>query len=145
MSEALASAHRPGRLSLLAKLRLAAEVLAAYARVRAQLRRADLPTLVGRLRDGAEPADGPPEAAAHAEGLRLARAATRTTDLLPTGARCLVRSLVLTALLARRGAWGTLVIGVSPGEQFGAHAWVELGGRPLLPPDEESYARLVEL
>jgi hypothetical protein len=44
-----------------------------------------------------------------------------------------MRSLVLTALLSRRGIASTLVIGVRPGGEFGAHAWVEHEGAPLLP------------
>jgi hypothetical protein len=54
-------------------------------------------------------------------------------------------SLVLVELLARRGTSSSLVIGVSPGSSFGAHAWVELEGRPLLPPHGESFQRLAEL
>ncbi|MEX2196013.1 MAG: lasso peptide biosynthesis B2 protein [Thermoleophilaceae bacterium] len=145
MSSALALDHRPGRLSPLRKLRLGAEALAAYARVRRALRGSDLPTAVGRLRGQAAPPQRPPDDRAYAAGLRLARASSRTITLLPTDSRCLMRSLVLTAMLARRDVAGTVVIGVSPGEEFGAHAWVELGGRPLLPPDEATYGRLVEL
>lgn len=137
--------HRAGRLPVLHKLRLAAESLAIYVRVRRLLRGADLPTVVERLRGAAAPSQGPPDPASYAAGLRLARASTRTISLLPTDSRCLMRSLVLTGLLARRDVAGTLVIGVSPGEEFGAHAWVELGGQPLLPPDETTYGRLVEL
>ena len=142
---ALASEHRPWRLSPLAKARLAAEVIATYARVRHHVRRSDLPSVVARLRGEAEPLDGPPDGPVYEAGLRLARATSRTITKLPVDSRCLMRSLVLTALLARRDVSGTVVIGVRPGEEFGAHAWVELGGRPLLPPDEAIYARLVEL
>ena len=137
--------HSPGPLSPLRKVRLAGEILGSYARVRRHLRRADLPTVVERLRGGAGTPAAPPDGPDYEAGLRLARATTRTITKLPMDSRCLVRSLVLTTLLARRGVAGTLVIGVSPGEEFGAHAWVELGGKPLLPPDEATYARLVEL
>ena len=135
----------PGRLSPLRKVRLGAEAIAAYARVRRLLRGSDLPTVVQRLRGQAAAPAVPPGQHEYAAGLRLARASSRTIALLPTDSRCLMRSLVLTAMLARRDVAGTVVIGVSPGEEFGAHAWVELGGRPLLPPDEETYGRLVEL
>lgn len=145
MTAALARGHRAGRLPPLHKVHLAAEVIATYVRVRRLLRRADLPTVVERLRGGAPAPEGPPDRAAYEAGLRLARATSRTVTKFPWDSRCLMRSLVLTALLARREAGGTLVIGVCPGEEFGAHAWVELGGRPLLPPDEHTYARLVEL
>jgi hypothetical protein len=56
-----------------------------------------------------------------------------------------MQSLTLSALLARRGYASKLVIGVQAGEAFGAHAWVELDGRPLLPPGGEAFQRLVEL
>lgn len=145
MTAAPALEHVPGRLSPLAKARLGAEVLASYARVRWLLRGTDLPSVVARLRGDSGTPDGPPDPSSYAAGLRLARATSRTIGKLPVDSRCLMRSLVLTSLLARRDVAATLVIGVCPGDEFGAHAWVELGGRPLLPPDEETYARLVEL
>lgn len=145
MTATLVREHHSGRLPLLRKVLLATEVLATYARVRWHVRRVDLPTVVRRLRGQLSAGPEPPGPSAVEAGLRLARATSRTITKLPFDSRCLMRSLVVTALLARRGAAGTLVIGVSPGEEFGAHAWVELGGRPLLPPDEATYARLVEL
>jgi hypothetical protein len=48
-------------------------------------------------------------------------------------------------LLARRGVAATLVIGVRPGAEFAAHAWVEREGRPLLPGGEPEYKRITEL
>jgi hypothetical protein len=69
-----------------------------------------------------------------------------TLNRLPADARCLAQSLVLTRLLAVRGVETTFVIGVSePGEAFGAHAWVERKGRPLLPVGGSAERRLVEL
>jgi hypothetical protein len=79
------------------------------------------------------------------DALRLGRAVVRTLAVLPADSRCLMRSLVLTGMLARRGSPGALVIGVKPGEVFGAHAWVELDGRPLLSAGNGEFARLVEL
>lgn len=145
MSSPVGVEQRAGRLPPLDKARLAAEALAAYVRARRLLRRSDLPSAVQRLRGGAAAPGSPPDERTYAAGLRLARASSRTIGLLPFDSRCLMRSLVLTAMLARRGLAGTVVIGVSPGEEFGAHAWVELGARPLLPPDEDTYGRLVEL
>jgi hypothetical protein len=42
-------------------------------------------------------------------------------------------SLVLLRMLARRGVVCRLIIGVQPGEQLKAHAWIEHEGLPLLP------------
>ena len=63
---------------------------------------------------------------------------------MPFDSRCLVRSLVLTSMLDRRGIRSRLVIGVSVEPSFSAHAWVECDGRPLLPPLDEAN-RLVDL
>ena len=64
---------------------------------------------------------------------------------LPADARCLVRSVVLVALLARRSVATTLVIGIQPGDRLKAHAWVELDGQALLPDGGRQYERLTEL
>ena len=71
--------------------------------------------------------------------------ATRTLTALPADSRCLMSSLVLTRLLARRGIDSELVIAVEPGEQFGAHAWVEHDGSPLLSPGVGAFEELVTL
>lgn len=143
--EELAAPLRPGR-----KLRLTAEVLVAYGSVRWWLWRHEVSDVVRKLRDCAPPESGPPgrgedPATTYLAGLRLARAVSRTLRLLPTDSRCLMRSLVLTGLLARRGVSSTLIIGVRPGPEFAAHAWVEHDGEPLLPPGEDGYRRLAEL
>ncbi len=133
------------------KLRLTAEVLSTYCCVRWWLWRHDVREVVQRLRASrpaaAEPSD-PERLASVAEyesGLRLGRAVARTLRLLPTDGRCLMRSLVLTGLLARREISSTLVIGVRPEPEFTAHAWVEHDGRPLLVPGEFEYGRLAEM
>ena len=78
-------------------------------------------------------------------GLRLGRAVGKTLGVLPADARCLIRSLVLMSLLAQRGIASSVVIGVKSEPEFGAHAWVESGGTPLLPPIEGEFSRLVEI
>jgi hypothetical protein len=134
------------RLPLSDKLRLAAEVIAAYAKVRWLLvRRIGLPATLATLRranggDGAAPSE-----TSIRVGLRLGGIVRRTLGRLPADSRCLVRSLVLTALLARRGINSTLVIGVQVQPSFAAHAWVEAGGTPLLPTGRGDYERLLEL
>ena len=130
-----------GSLPVRRKLFLATEILIAYARIRWLLRDRDVPHTLGRIR-AVSPDRRDAEEATDA---RLARAVQRTLRWLPTDSRCLMQSLVLTALLARRGRGSSLVIGVSPAGRFTAHAWVERAGTPLLPAHEREFGRLAEL
>ncbi len=125
---------------------LAGEVLLAYIEVRWRLWRTDLPSTVRALRDE----DGgsgwlEPCGASRRLGGRLANATVRTLAILPTDSRCLMRSLVLVRLLSRRRIGATLLVGAMPadGSLLRAHAWVEHGDRPLLPPG--AFEPLVEL
>jgi hypothetical protein len=131
---------------VIAKARLALEIVATYIRVRRAVEDRDVRNVLSRLRDapladaGAMPRDLLSPAA------RLSRATTRTLRWLPGDTRCLTQALVLSTLLARRAIPSRLVIGVTADADFGAHAWVELtDGRALLPPEEDRFARLVEL
>jgi hypothetical protein len=134
-----------GPLGPLAKGLLATEVLMTYARVRWAVRSRDVRVALRRLRDEPRERAGSPPSDVPGCAARLARATSRTLPLVPADSRCLMQSLVLSSLLARRAIPSTLVIGVQPGETFGAHAWVELEGRPLLPPGADEFPRLVEL
>lgn len=118
--------------------------MGAYGHVRWLLWRTTLTVTVGELRRVAPTRPVSPERTRW-EGLRLARAVTLTLPLLPTESRCLMRSLVLLRLMARRGLDGALVIGVDPEGGFSAHAWVEQEGKPLLTPGDYVSRRLVEL
>ena len=64
--------------------------------------------------------------------------------LLPGDSRGLVASLVLIAVLARRGVVASLVVG-RPRNGFGAHAWVEVDGLPALPAARDKFAQLAAL
>jgi hypothetical protein len=135
-------------LAPLERFRLAGEIAAAYAVARWRLRRYGLRPTLAALRDagaGAAPAAALDERQTIGAGRRLGRAVTRTLGVLPADSRCLMCSLVLTRLLARRGIESELVISVRPGERFAAHAWLERGGAPLLPPDAPESARLTTL
>jgi hypothetical protein len=122
---------------------LAAEVLVTYGQVRWSVRRRDLPTVVAALR--APRRRHAPRGPLEADDRRLAAAAVRVLERLPGDSRCLTRSLVVLAMLARRGVAVRLVLAARPTPTFSAHAWVERGGRPLLPTREFDDARLAEL
>jgi hypothetical protein len=127
-----------------AKVALVGEILVTYARVRWTLRRKGLKRTLGALR-GRSASATRDDAAAVALGRRLAPAVARTLALLPADSRCLMRSLVLTGLLARRGVTTQLVIAVRPGSRFAAHAWIEHQGVALLPADAPSFEQLATL
>ena len=135
----------PRKLSVPEKALLALEVIRAYIQARLLLRRGTLPAALEQLRatDAVEHSETRREDLI--EGIRLGQVVGRVLRPLPTETRCLARSLVLTRLLARRGVGSKLVIGVRPGETFGAHAWVEADGQPLLPGGGLEFERLVEL
>lgn len=132
--------QRARRLAVIVSL--AGEILTSYARVRRSLSARGLLGAVETAR-ASRPRRG--LSSATMEPRRLARAVDRALTPLPVDSRCLMSSLVLTALLARRAITSSLVIGVRPGERFGAHAWVELGGAPVAPTGEEPFGRLVVL
>jgi Transglutaminase-like superfamily len=142
VSAAARPAADPRRLTPPEKGRLVLEVLRAYREVRPLVRSKPLPDVLARLR-----ASGPHGGAQENlfEAARLAKVVGRVLRPLPLESRCLTQSLVLTRLLADRGIETKLVIGVRPGDEFGAHAWVELAGQPLLPPGGGEFERLVDL
>jgi len=132
------------RLATLERTRLGAEIVAAYATVRVALLGRPIEATVERIREPQGPRN-PPSPGGFEEACRLGHAVARTLAHLPGDTRCLVRSLVLTRLLARRGIPSRLVIGVRSGQGFLAHAWVEHGGEAVLDPGDGSFGRLVEL
>jgi hypothetical protein len=129
-----------GPLSPLQKLSLSVEVVAAYVRIRWTLARGNgVPETVEMLRATAPPPERAlgDDRAEKVAGLRLGRAVGKTLGVLPTDARCLTRSRVVMSLLAQPG--------VKSEPEFVAHAWVESGGTPLLPPGGGEFSRLVEI
>lgn len=123
------------------RVRVALEIVGTYVQVRRLMVRGDVRNVVGRLRGDAVDAHDP--YVAYRIGRRLGQPVRRTLDPLPWDSRCLMRSLVLLRMLARRGVVCRLVIGVRPGETLEAHAWVEHDGHPLLP--TLGYERLTVL
>jgi hypothetical protein len=130
--------------SWIERIRLAAEIVAAYVRTRRALGRAPIVVVLAGLRTPTASSLGS-GGDSLAEARHLGSAVVRTLALLPGDARCLARSLVLTRLLARRGITAKLVIGTCAAPDFIAHAWVEHAGQPVLSPGDGSFARLVEL
>ena len=135
---------RHASLTPLQRVRLGGEILRLYARARWMLRRDDLPSALERLRHGASAAAAPASDRLFA-GRALGSVTTRVLAALPTDGRCLVRSLVLTGLLSRRGIESKLVLAVHPGETLAAHAWVEHDGAALIEPGRPPLERLAEL
>jgi hypothetical protein len=158
----LATAARPSRplplspgagrwnsrpLPFSARASLAIEVLVAYVAVRWSVSRTELPSVVGALRSCQGPEGDQSDGASvlhHQLSLRLGYIVEALLRRAPGDGPCLVRSLVLTRLLARRQIPARLVIGVQSEPSFSAHAWVEHRGQPLLPTDI-AHQRLVEL
>lgn len=133
------------RLGPVRRALLAAEILETYVAVRWLLRRHTLPETIAELRAGAQSGDSAHDEGERALGRHLAWATVRTITLLPADSRCLMRSLVLTRVLARRGLPSTLVLSAAPAPRFEAHAWVEHAGEPLLLPAGADHQQLVRL
>jgi hypothetical protein len=134
------------RMPLQEKVKLGFEIVGAYTLARWRLRRHDLPTAVAamRTRYAERPRVFADPLAEKYAAVRLGKAIGRTLGVLPLDSRCLVRSLVLAEMLARRGIESRVVIGVKPGPSFGAHAWVEsIDGQALLEPLAHEHHRLV--
>jgi Transglutaminase-like superfamily len=125
----------PAPPSYAGKLRLGAEVLFLYARTRLAMSRDDLPTVAARLRARRSPA----RPVSRDARLRLEAVVMRMLSRLPTDSPCLIHSFVLLGLLERRGARTKLVIGVTSGPEFEAHAWVECEDEALLPTGNGKY------
>lgn len=135
---------RRRRLGPLRRALLAAEVLRSYLLARWLLGRRPLPEALAALRAPRRHAMSSPEDRI-ALARHLAWATVRTIEPLPLDSRCLMRSLVLTRLLARRALASTFVLSAAPGPRFEAHAWVELDGEPLLVPAGVDHQQLVRL
>jgi hypothetical protein len=136
------------RISPAEKLALVPEVLRSYRRARREIGRSDLPTTLSKLR-GATGKTAYSEAD-HLVCNQMAGAVMKTLWLIPTRSRCLMQSLTLTEMLARRDIGSSLVIGVRSGDipdpgDFVAHAWVEYHGNPVLPVQSRRYERLTEV
>jgi len=130
------------RSDVRSRVALVAEILATYAAVRWQVRRRDLPAVVAALRAGSR---GGRFVVVDRDPRRLAAAAERVVARIPGDSRCLMRSLVVLAMLARRGIDARLILAARPNPEFAAHAWVERDGAPLLPTRGFGDARLTEL
>lgn len=132
------------RFSAAEKAQLASEIIASCILVRRRLRKLEFPQAVTSIRGGATPWETN-SSEAELLGVRLGIVIERVFQIIPGDTRCLTRSLVLLRMLSRRGIEASVVLGVRPSPEFGAHAWVEHAGQPLLPPIENSGQKLLVL
>ncbi|HEY2054838.1 MAG TPA: lasso peptide biosynthesis B2 protein [Solirubrobacterales bacterium] len=137
--------RRDRGLDPLGRVRLGGEIVLAYGAAVRELRRRPIEQVVTRLRRGLAPGEAAHSPAALGESLRLGDIVVRVLRFLPGDTRCLRRSLVLLRLLSRRGIPARLVIAARSDPHFLAHAWLEYDGRPVLPPGDAGFGRLVEL
>jgi hypothetical protein len=128
----------------LARARISAEILVAYVELLRLVRDGDLTAMVaGARRTWFAPLPAPGEQEAHLTAVRMGRMVHRVLARLPTDKRCLITALVLLRVLAHRSIEARVVIGVRSDDRFRAHAWVEHGGRPVLP--SGAFERLLEV
>lgn len=135
------------RMGPIPRLRLTAEVVATYLRVRWLMRQNEPEGAVRALRADASGSGLGIELEREHEvfvAWRLARAMEKVLARLPSDSRCLFSSLTLMRMLERRGIDQVLVIATRP-RPFGAHAWIEVEGEAILPDADPGYERLLEL
>lgn len=125
------------------RVRIVLEVLCTYPVMLRALRRTSPAAMVGVARTIGSPAVEIPPTGARCEAERLGAIVGAVLDRLPTDSRCLIQSLVLTRLLARRSIDARVILGVSVDAGFKAHAWVEHEGSPVLP--RLRYEPLIDL
>jgi hypothetical protein len=126
------------------RVRLLGEIFAGYTQARWLLLRGDLPSAVAAVRErGARLSSS--SAPVPEDPRRLVSIAIRVLERIPFDSRCLMRSLVVLGMLARRGVETRLVVGVDVETQFAAHAWVEREGIALLPAGSFARGRLTTL
>ena len=127
-----------------ARLRLVGEIFASYAQARWLLLRGDLPSAVAGVRDRARRLSST-RAPIRDDPRRLVSIAVRVLERVPFDSRCLMRSLVVLGMLARRGVETRLVVGVEVESGFAAHAWLEHDGVAVLPAGSFASGRLTSL
>jgi len=120
---------------------LLAEITWTALRIRRLVARNDLPVVVARCRrEHRQPVAAP----SHDDVVRVGRAVRKVLGVLPGDSSPLVTSLVLIAVLARRGVDTSLMIGMRDGAEPAPQAWVELGGLPASAL-RDKFAHLVSL
>ena len=135
-------------VSLRAKTRFVAEVFRTYTWVRWLLLRYGLQgalKTIRRGRDGQLP-DDLGEAAMASAAVGYSRFVAQVLRRLPTDRGRVIESLVLTAVLARRGLHSRLALGVGIEPSLTPLAWVEVGESSFgLPEAEDRRMTLLEL
>lgn len=131
-------------LGAVARVRLLGEIFASYAQARWLLVRGDLPSAVAGVRARARRLSSTPVPVGD-DPRRLVSIAIRVLERVPFDSRCLMRSLVVLGMLARRGVETRLVVGVEVESGFAAHAWIEHEGVAVLPAGSFAQGRLTAL
>src|SRR6476469_2570011 len=99
------------RLTWPDRLAVGLEIVTTYGKARWWLMRHEFPEAVSAARRvGQRPAVETPDPTASA--IRLGRTFDRTLSAIPFDGKCLIRSLVLTHMLSRRGIESRFVLGV---------------------------------
>ncbi|MCX5554962.1 lasso peptide biosynthesis B2 protein [Streptomyces sp. NBC_00038] len=125
-------AEQAARLPL--RRQLAPRCAAGVARLLVRLPPARLQRMLRLISRGTRPA-------AHAEVARARRSVVSVSTRC-AGLGCLQRSVATVLLCRARGRWADWCTGFRT-QPFGAHAWVEVDGRPVDEPGELSAFRTV--
>jgi Transglutaminase-like superfamily len=131
-------------LGVAERIRLLGEIFVSYMQARWLLLRGDLPSAVAGVRDRGRRLSST-RAPIRDDPRRLVWIAVRVLERIPFDSRCLMRSLVVLGMLARRGVETSLVIGVEVESGFAAHAWLERDGVAVLPAGSFASGRLTSL
>ncbi|MEV5962850.1 lasso peptide biosynthesis B2 protein [Kribbella sp. NPDC051952] len=119
--------------------RVAVRLVVPVARLLATRSPAQLRRVMGVLAKGTRPADG--------QVTTRARAAVVAVSMSCSGPQgCLPRSIATALLCRARGQWPVWCVGVRRYPPFGAHAWVEVGGKAIGEPYPTDYhAKLISV
>ena len=112
--------------------RLVVEAIAELSRASIELRVVPSSKAIGRLGILSEPDAHDSAAERLPEAELLGRSVTRAANALPWRPTCLPQALAVKRMLRRRGIGSELHLGVTSPALGQAHAWVTVGGEPVV-------------